>query len=47
MTNYEYAQATDEQLQEWAWVAYQNEIDEAYEERVERGYEARGQGNLY
>lgn len=47
MSNYEYAQATDEQLQEWDWAAYQDEMDAAYEEHVQRSYEARGQGNLY
>jgi hypothetical protein len=47
MTNYEYANATDEQLEQWAWEAYQAEQHEAYEERVAASYAARGQANLY
>jgi hypothetical protein len=47
MSNYEYANATDEQLEQWAWEALQAEQDEAYEERVAASYRARGQANLY
>ncbi len=47
MSNYEYANATDEQLEQWAWEAYQAEQDDAYEERVCAYYAARGQANLY
>lgn len=47
MSNYEYANATDEELEQWAWEAYQAEQNDAYEERVTASYRARGQGNLY
>lgn len=45
--NHEYANATQEQLDDWAWAAYQAGLDHAYEESVRAGYAARGQTNLY
>jgi hypothetical protein len=47
MSNYEYANATDEQLELWAWEAFQAKQNEAHEERVIASYRARGQANLY
>lgn len=47
MSNYEYANATDAELELWAWEASQSYQEEAYEERVAASYRARGQANLY
>lgn len=47
MSNYEYAQATDEQIAEWGWAAYQADQEEAYEKSVRNWYAARGLANIY
>lgn len=47
MSNYEYAQATDDDLNEWGWRACQDEQNAAYEERVYNYYAARGLSNIY
>lgn len=50
MSNYEYAQATQEQLDAWLEAAYQVWLDEQtekYEEKVCAWYAARGLHNVY
>ena len=47
MSNFEYANATDDQLNDWAFAAYQEQQDFEYEERICRWYAVRGLHNVY